>query len=120
VIRKSVCCLAIYLISLSAFAFEGKYKLALPFEIIEFQVEADGGVLLVENPHNLFTISSSLGEDYLDLTISWMNDGSPELARVVFKKDHHNIVQIFESYVVYNDGEPSISVNDVDLISFQK
>jgi hypothetical protein len=120
VIIRSVCFIALYLTTLSAYAFEGKYKLALPFEIIEVLVEKDVSAVIVENPHDLFTISSYVTSDYLDLTISWMNDGSPELARVVFVKNPDSSVRISESFVVYNDGEPTISLGDVWLISFVK
>ena len=106
--------------SLNAFSFEGKYELALPFETVTIQVDADGTTRLNDNPMTPITLSSSLTAEYLDMTISWMNDGSPELTRIVFEKDANNTIQVRESYSVFNDGTPSLSFNGIRLISVAK
>ena len=108
------------LLPLSCFAFEGIYSFRLPVDDIQIKINSDGlSTILSTNPMN-YAISSTLrtNDCCLDIVISWINDGSPELTRIIMTKDAYGKIAIAETFTVFNDGDPiAIKGAGVKLLS---
>jgi hypothetical protein len=108
----------ILLASSKLFAFDGNYRFDLPAFPVDLHIEKSGKITVLASQEETLHVSSSLSDDQLDISVSWLNDGSPELARILLQIVEGNRLKVKKtSFVIYNDGSPELSQ---EIVNFQK
>jgi hypothetical protein len=117
---KKIVGLMLFLSSIYAEAFVGRYDIQLPFQIVELEIKQDKSIKIHNDTFNQFHLSHSINSNKLDLAISWLNDGSPEMARILIQKsiDNKLVIDQQNSLIIYNDGTPSVESNSIKLIKY--